>query len=292
MIVLILHLLPALLYAATWRAAWRSTAAGGSADGPSGKANFSPDAHASRDGGAAWLLPLALILHAAALVWLPDSAPQRFGFAKALSAMSWIGLAVVWLEGRRFPLEALRLLLLPLAILAVVLPLFFPGAELGETAQRPLFLPHLLAGTLAYGVLLLGALDAVLMLWVQRDLHRTDAASARSGFVARVIDRLPPLLVLERMLFNLIRTGFVLLLLTTLSGMLFSEEVFGRPFRFEHKTVFSLLSLGFFGVLLLGRAVHGWRGRIAMRFTLWGFLILLLAYVGTHFVLEVVLRRM
>jgi hypothetical protein len=85
--------------------------------------------------------------------------------------------------------------------------------------------------------------------------------------------------------------AFGLLLLTTLSGMLFSEEVFGRPFRFEHKTVFSLLSLAFFGVLLTGRVVRGWRGRIAMRFTLWGFLILLLAYIGTRFVLEVVLQR-
>jgi ABC-type uncharacterized transport system permease subunit len=292
MIVLILHLLPALLYAATWRVSWRSTVPGSAADRPTGAANPTPAPRAARDNGAGWLLPLALVLHAAALVWVPEAAPVRFGFAKALSAMSWIGLAVVWLEGRRFSLEALRLLLLPLAILSVLLPLAFPGVELGEIAQRPLFLPHLLAGTLAYGVLLLGALDAVLMLWVRKDLHRTHAQRERSGFVARVIDRLPPLLVLERMLFNLIRTGFVLLLLTTLSGMLFSEEVFGRPFRFEHKTVFSLLSLGFFGVLLVGRATHGWRGRIAMRFTLWGFLILLLAYVGTHFVLEVVLRRM
>jgi ABC-type uncharacterized transport system permease subunit len=73
--------------------------------------------------------------------------------------------------------------------------------------------------------------------------------------------------------------------------MLFSEEVFGRPFRIEHKTVFSLLSLMFFGVLLAGRVFRGWRGRIAMRFTLWGFAILLLAYVGTRFVLEVVLQR-
>jgi ABC-type uncharacterized transport system permease subunit len=98
-------------------------------------------------------------------------------------------------------------------------------------------------------------------------------------------------LVLERVLFRFIWIGFGLLLLTTLSGMLFSEEVFGRPFRFEHKTVFSLLSLAFFGVLLTGRVVRGWRGRIAMRFTLWGFLILLLAYIGTRFVLEVVLQR-
>ena len=73
--------------------------------------------------------------------------------------------------------------------------------------------------------------------------------------------------------------------------MLFSEEVFGRPFRIEHKTVFSLVALAFFAVLLAGRVFRGWRGKIATRFTLGGFAVLLLAYVGTRFVFEVVLPR-
>ena len=98
-------------------------------------------------------------------------------------------------------------------------------------------------------------------------------------------------MVLERVLFHFIGVGFVLLLITTLSGMLFSEQVFGRPFVLEHKTIFSLISLAFFGVLLAGRATRGWRGRIAMRFTIGGFVLLLLAYVGSRFVLEVVLHR-
>ena len=286
MIVLILFLLPAVLYGVVWSAAWQATlrVASQPSVGPRPAAAELPG-DASR-----WLLPLATLLHAASLAWPWDSGGFFFGFAKALSAMFLIGLVVLWIEARRAPLAAMLILLLPLTVVALLLPLLFDGADLASLSQRPLFVPHIIAGTLAYGVLMLGALQALLMVWVQRDLQRRQLAPAQ-GFLPRVLAGLPPLLVLERVLFRFIWIGFGLLLLTTLSGMLFSEEVFGRPFRFEHKTVFSLLSLAFFGVLLIGRVVRGWRGRIAMRFTLWGFLVLLLAYVGSHFVLEVVLGR-
>jgi ABC-type uncharacterized transport system permease subunit len=282
MIVLILFVLPALLYgvalAVEWRSARADPASAAGAPGPAEPA------------AVGWLLLLAIALHAASFAWPWDRGGFHFGFAKALSATLWIGLVLLWIEGRKVPLRAIRLLVLPITIIVLVLPLAFPGTDFGALAERPLFVPHLLAGTLAYGVLLLAAVHAVLMLWVQRDLQRP-ASGLPPGPLARWIGRLPPLMVLERVLFRFITIGFVLLLLTTASGMLFSEEVFGRPFRLEHKTVFALLSVGFFGVLLAGRAIRGWRGRIATRFTLGGFAVLLLAYVGTRFVFEVVLRR-
>ena len=64
-----------------------------------------------------------------------------------------------------------------------------------------------------------------------------------------------------------------------------------RALRFDHKTLFALLSWLAFAILLLGRYAYGWRGRMALRFTLLGFVMLLLAYVGSRFVLEVVLGR-
>jgi ABC-type uncharacterized transport system permease subunit len=108
---------------------------------------------------------------------------------------------------------------------------------------------------------------------------------------ARWLDRLPPLLVLERILFRFIAMGFALLTLTALSGVLFTEQVFGRPLRLDHKTVFTLIAWGLFGALLVGRAMWGWRGRTALRLTIAGFVVLLLAYVGSRFVLEVILQR-
>jgi ABC-type uncharacterized transport system permease subunit len=76
-----------------------------------------------------------------------------------------------------------------------------------------------------------------------------------------------------------------------LSGVVFSEQLFGTAFKWDHKTIFTMLSWGLFGSLLAGRVWRGWRGKTALRFTLTGFATLLLAYVGSRFVLEVVLHR-
>lgn len=96
---------------------------------------------------------------------------------------------------------------------------------------------------------------------------------------------------MEKLLFRLIAFGFALLSLTVLSGIVFSEELFGRALKWDHKSVFTLLSWVLFAALLAGRHFRGWRGKTALSFTLAGFATLLLAYVGSRFVLEVVLHR-
>ena len=96
---------------------------------------------------------------------------------------------------------------------------------------------------------------------------------------------------MERLLFQIITLGFILLTLTLLSGIAFSEQLLNRAFVFNHKTVFTLISWLIFGALLVGHHKHGWRGKTAVRWTLAGFLVLLLAYIGSKFVLEVILGR-
>jgi len=121
------------------------------------------------------------------------------------------------------------------------------------------------------------------MMWVaERQLHR---AHLNEGL------GLPPLLMLERMLFRLIGIAFVFLTLTALSGLLFSEESIGRPMTLKYKLGFTIAAWLVFGILLIGRHFRGWRGRVAQRWTLLGFVFLFLAYAGTHFVLEVMLKR-
>ena len=114
------------------------------------------------------------------------------------------------------------------------------------------------------------------------------AASYRGAFLQ---DGAPPLLTLEAMLFRTITAGFVLLTLAVFSGVFFSEELFGTALQFTHKVVFAILSWLVFGGLLLGRHFRGWRGRTALYWTITGFIFLLLAYLGTQFVLEVILGR-
>jgi ABC-type uncharacterized transport system permease subunit len=118
---------------------------------------------------------------------------------------------------------------------------------------------------------------------VERSLHNKPTFVRLPSF--------PPLILMESLLFKVIVFGFTLLTLTVLSGMLFSEEIFGKPLQFTHKVIFSIASWFIYAWLLYGRFRHGWRGKIAIRWTLFGFILLLLAYVGTHFVIEIVLGR-
>ena len=116
-------------------------------------------------------------------------------------------------------------------------------------------------------------------------------AANAGGIFAAALDQLPALLTMERLLFRMIGLGFVLLSLTVLSGIVFSEQLFGQALKWDHKSVFTLLSWLLFAALLAGRRLRGWRGKTAWSFTLVGFATLLLAYVGSRFVLEVVLHR-
>jgi ABC-type uncharacterized transport system permease subunit len=96
---------------------------------------------------------------------------------------------------------------------------------------------------------------------------------------------------MERLLFRVILAGFVFLTLTLATGIVFSETLFGQAMKFNHKTLFAVISWLIFAALLTGRHLYGWRGRTALRWTVAGFVALLLAYVGSRFVLEVILRR-
>jgi ABC-type uncharacterized transport system permease subunit len=234
---------------------------------------------------------LGWLLHGVALaaeVFLTDS--LRLGFAIMLSATLWISVAAYWLENRNFTLDGLRVLVLPTAAIAVILPMLFPGNVISLEGKSPLFSWHIAISILAYSTLTIAAFHAVLMTLQESRLH-TRAAAAQSGWFSLAIDRLPALLTMEKLLFRLIGFGFVLLTLTVLSGIVFSEQLFGKAVKWDHKTVFTMMSWVLFGVLLAGRKWRGWRGRTALSFTLLGFTTLLLAYVGSRFVLEVILHR-
>lgn len=234
---------------------------------------------------AAWLL------HGGAL-WadMLTADSLRIGFAVMLSATLWVSVAVYWLESRNFTLDGLRILVLPCAAVAVVLPPLFPGSVVPLADRSALFSWHIAISILAYSTLTIAAFHAVLMALQESRLHARPGG-LNDNWLGAVLDRLPALLTMEKLLFRLIGFGFGLLTLTVLSGLVFSEQLFGIAFKWDHKNIFSMLSWALFGVLLAGRKWRGWRGRTALSFTLIGFATLLLAYVGSRFVLEVVLHR-
>ena len=250
----------------------------------------------------AWLLHLWLLRDAALI-----DGTWRFGFALALSATMWVAVALFWFESLMLELVSIWLVMLPLAALCALLPLAFPGsialgrlsgAGGGSSAWLPV---HLAVALAAYGLLTIAAVHALFLVALERWLHRTGGSAwavAEGGGADRhhelrhgMLAPLPPLMTMERVLFSLIGAGFALLTLTVATGVVFSEALFGRPMRFDHKTVFTLFAWATFALLLIGRAARGWRGRVALSWTLGGFALLLLAYAGSRFVLEVILHR-
>ena len=233
--------------------------------------------------GAAWLV------HGAAM-YTDMVAPGtvRFGFALMLSAALWLSVAAYWFENRNFALDGLRRLVMPCAAAAAVLPVAFIGSVVPSQGMAPAFGWHVAAAIMAYSILTIAAFHAVLMALQETRLH---ARTAQTGWLSGAIDQLPALLTMEKLLFRLIWIGFILLSLTVLSGVVFSEQLFGRAINWDHKTIFTLLSWLLFASLLAGRRWRGWRGKTALRFTLAGFATLVLAYVGSRFVLEVILHR-
>lgn len=232
----------------------------------------------------------AWVLHACAL-WLGMLAPGTFriGFALMLSAALWVSVAAYWLENRNFALDGLRRLVLPCAAAVAVLPVIFPGGSVLQTANiAPAFGWHIVVAILAYSTLTIAAFHAVLMALQESRLH---TRNAQAGWLSGALDQLPALLTMEKLLFRLIWIGFILLSLTVLSGIVFTEQLFGMAMKWDHKVFFALLSWILFAALLAGRRWRGWRGKTALRFTLAGFATLVLAYVGSRFVLEVVLHR-
>lgn len=270
---ILLHSLTAILYLLLgfhfWRTRWRGNAA----------APLRPWER------AAILVPFAL--HSWLLYLdLFGGAQLRFGFGQALSVTLWLAVLVYWIESLFVHLQGMNAIVLPVAGVCAFLPYFFGGFTTQPYAQHFEFRAHLAVAMAAYSLFTLAAMHALLMVLLERRLHGTER-----GLLDGPWANLPPLLTLESLLFKMLGLGFVLLTLTLISGAFFSETLFQQPFKFNHKTLFAVLSWLIFGALLTGRRFYGWRGRRALRWTLAGFIALLLAYVGTRFILEVVLGR-
>ena len=235
------------------------------------------------------MLWCAWVLHGFAVLWSlfgvsPNDVP-RFGFAPALSVTGWLGLTVYAFESYMYPKLRAVWVFSAIGAAAVVLAMLFPGQPLHSAASK--WLPvHWALGLAAYGLFAAAVAHAWLMMRAESQMRLSPStmSTIASGL---------PLLMLERLTFRFVAAGFVLLTATLLAGWLFSESLYGleKAWKWDHKTIFSVLSWLAFAVLLVGRAKFGWRGRTAVRMLYVGSGLLLLAYVGSRFVLEVILER-
>lgn len=228
------------------------------------------------------LLPglIALLIHLFVLyqqVFTPTGI--NMGFYSSLSLVSAFITLFTITESARYPAEIVCMIMMPIAAAMLALDAANESTHMLPPDSSTALITHVMTSLLAYSVLGLAALYAILLSVQNATLH-----ARQTGGILKL---LPPLKTMETMLFESISVGFLLLSVSLATGLMFLENMFAQ--QLVHKTVLSMLAWMVFGILLCGRMIVGWRGKTAIRWTLGGFISLMLAYFGSKFVLEVIL---
>ncbi len=228
------------------------------------------------------LAGIAILLHGVMLYQhLFTSTGIDIHFYNVLSLVAWLVALLLGLTAITMRIECLGIVVFPFAALIMLLG-YLPAEShlLGYHIKSGMLL-HILLSILAYSLLSIAAVQALLLYIQDYHLHNKHPG----GFIRA----LPPLETMEILLFRIIGLGFIVLSIALLSGMFYLENMFAQ--HIAHKTILSLIAWLLFAVLLWGRWQFGWRGRVAIRWTYSGFILLMLAYFGSKFVVELLLNR-
>ncbi len=229
------------------------------------------------------LVTAAVILHAVILyTGIRLDGGVNLALTAASSLVAWIVACLYLLVAISRPVENLGIVILPLAGLTVLIEWLWPG-QTSISVSSPPQAVHIVVSLLAYSLLCIATVQSLMLLFQEHKLRQKQPR----GFIRA----LAPMQTMEELMFQMIGLGFLLLTLTLITGVFFSEALFGKPFKFTHHMVLAAIAWLVYATLLLGRWQLGWRGRTAIRWTLGGFSLLVLAYFGSKFVLEVLLGR-
>ncbi len=225
---------------------------------------------------------IAVVLHGV-LLWQVLFTPGGvdIGFYTILTLVGWLAALLLLLSALSRPVESLGIVVLPLTAVTILLRLLSDEHNILARDLAAGLEFHILISILAYSLLSIAVVQAILLYFQDAHLH-----NKQPGGIVRA---LPPLETMETMLFQMIGLGFIVLSISLISGGLYLEDILAQ--HLVHKTVLSIIAWILFGILLWGRVQFGWRGRVAIRWTIAAFIALMLAYFGSKFVIELVLHR-
>ncbi|HUW98432.1 MAG TPA: cytochrome c biogenesis protein CcsA [Acidiferrobacter sp.] len=268
MIQLILHVIAIVLYGLSGVYYWRGLKPGSEQD--------------SRRRLAASLATLAVLLQAGLLVGdIDHNGHLTLGIGTILSLDAWAVAAIFLAASLRKPIASLGTFIMPSAAVAAIGQIFLPmQAQPNPAPVDPWLVTHVVVSILAYSLLSIAVAQS-LVLWIQENRLRHKQS-------AQLMQAFPPMETMESLMFEMIRVGFALLTLTLISGLFFSDQLFGTPLSFTHHSILSFIAWFAFAILLIGRRQFGWRGRNAVRWTVVGFVFLVFAYLSAEFLLKYV----
>lgn len=221
----------------------------------------------------------ALLAQALAIGASAQQVGITFGFFQVGAIITWMVMLILWVSDFKRPVASLYLGLGPIAALAILVRIALPNTPMNLPDTR--LWVHILLSLLAYGMLTVAAVQATIVLIQDRSLH--------SGHPTLMIRALPPLQTMDKLLVQFILFGMGLLTVAIATGFYFLDDMFAQ--HVAHKTILSLIAWLLFTTLLVGRKLRGWRGALASKWTLAGFAVLMLAFFGSKFVLELLLKR-
>lgn len=203
-----------------------------------------------------------------------------FGFFSIGSTITSIIALLLLMTSLNKPIEKLGIAIFPLATLMLALTILFPDQEHSLHRYGWQMATHIFTSIIAFSLLNIAALQAIFLAIHERQLRKHPPR--------KIILTLPPLQTMEALLFQMITAGVIFLTISLISGFIFIDNLFVQ--HLAHKTVLSILAWLIFSALLFGRMRYGWRGQTATKWTLAGFILLLLAYFGSKLVLELILN--
>ncbi len=223
-------------------------------------------------GAIAQCLSIYYIIH--------SSVGVNLSFFATGSLSSWMVVLIILASSLRKPVENLLVVILPLAIAAIACSVIAPAPSSILTSRQPGLIGHILISILAYSTMTVAAFQALLLAYQEKHL--------KAHLPTGIIKAFPPMQTMEKLLFEFLWVGLILLTIALGSGFVYLQDMFAQ--QIAHKTILGVMAWCLFATLLAGRMRLGWRGRTAIRWTLSGFFVLMLAYFGSKLIIELVLN--
>jgi len=239
-----------------------------------------PAEHASTNTPSSFYIAIiALIAHAIVVLNLSlDGARLNLSLPSMLILMAWMTNATFLLASTGLPIKRLGILVYPLTILSLIFAWLWPQSSQAVSAKSSLLSVHIVVSLFTYALLAIAVIQSLLYWFLEKQLKARTNPS--------LLAALPPLQTMEQLWLRLVVSGFMVLSLTLITGAVFSQQLFGHAFMFQHHTVLAILGWIVFATILVKRYRTGLRGAQAVIWTLLGFGLIQLGYFGTKIVSE------
>lgn len=219
---------------------------------------------------------LAIVFHGLSLF----SNVIDLGFYKIASLIFWFIALLGVIGALRRPIENLLVISFPLASIAIIVSIFSSNNHELTTQMNAGMLTHIISSLLAYSALTIATMQALTLSLQDYQL--------KHHHLKGLLRHLPPLQTMEAMLFESLWIGVGLLSLSIVSGIIFIDDIFAQ--HLIHKSALTIAAWLIFSILLWGHWKMGWRSQTAVKWTIGGFIALMLGYFGSKFVLELILN--